>query len=1592
GVATITVPTTTATTVTVTLVSVQDASTTACSQLQPGTATIIINPLPTAAVTGTIGVCLNDPDPTVTFTGSGATAPYTFTYNIDGGTNQTLVSDAAGVATITVAATTIGVYHINLVSVQDSSATACRRILNGTAIVTVNEIPSVTVANVTVCAGSNATVTAVPATAGNYSYVWTYPSGATDPGNTAVFTTAVPGPYDVIITNTATGCVSPSATGTVSTIAAPTVATPIADLHFCDPDNDGIGTFNLAALQTALLAQYPTYTFTFHETPTDAATGASPIALSYNNIDNWFQVIYIRVLSSGLPCYTAIPLNLIVDPTPEATTPLPYHVCDDDYDGIGTFNLNTLNAQILGTINPTLNSVTYYYSLTDAQTNATPIAGVTAFNNTIINTQTIYAMVTTIATGCSDIVPVVLVVDPLPFATQPGYTPVSLCETTAYGVGFEEFNLQAQVGNILLGQTGMDVTFYPSLTDAQNNTFPITAPTYVNTIAIVQTLGIRVTNPVTGCFVTSTMDIRVEPLPLITPLTPLHFCDADNDGVGTFDLATLQTTLIGQYPGYSNFSFYETQTDAEQQHNPIALSYNNIDLWTQTVYIRVETALGCFDVFPLNLIVDPTPLAVTPNPYHVCDDNTDGIAVFNLPSLDTQILGTMNPTLNTVSYYLSLTDEAANNPIAGATAFTNTTATHQVIYADVITTATGCRKTVTVDLFVDPLPLATQPGYAPYSLCETPAYGIGHEAFDLQSQIPSILLGQTGMNVTFYPSLTDAQNNTAVITSPSAYVNATAIVQTLGIRVTDAITGCYVTSTIDVRVQPLPLISPVTPLHFCDADNDGIGTFNLAALQTSLIAQYPAYTNFSFYETATNAQTLSNPLPLSYNNIYLWNQTIYVRVETIGLTCFEVFPVNLIVDPTPTATAPQDYHVCDDDTDGISVFNLTTLDTQILGAMNPALNTVSYYPTLADAQAGTNAIGGTNAFSNGTPNHQTIYAAVITTATGCRTTAVVELYVDPIPTATQPGYPAYSVCETPANGIGYEAFDLTTQIPAIVGTQTGVNVTFYPSLLDAQNNTGAITNPAAYVNTSATVQTLGIRVSSITSTGCYVTSTIDIRVQPLPALAPIPALHFCDADNDGVGTFNLAALQTSLIAQYPAYTNFSFYETPTDAQTQHNPLSLSYNNINPWNQTIYIHVDTIGLPCFEVFSVNLVVDPTPIATAPQDYHVCDDNTDGISVFNLTTLDTQILGTMNPATNTVSYYPTLADAQAGTNAIGGTNTFSNSTPFHQTIYAAVITTATGCRNTAVVELYVDPIPTATQPGYPAYSVCETPAHGNGFEAFDLTTQIPAIIGTQTGVNVTFYPSLLDAQNNTNAITTANAAAYVNTIATVQTLGIRVSSSTATGCFAISTIDIRVQPLPLITPITPLHFCDADNDGIGTFNLAALQASLIAQYPAYTNFSFYETATNAQTLSNPLPLSYNNINLWNQTIYVLVDTIGLPCFDVFPVTLVVDPTPVATAPQDYHVCDDNTDGISVFNLTTLDTQILGTMNPATNTVSYYPTLADAQAGTNAIGGTNTFSNSTPFHQTIYAAVITTATGCRNTTVVELYVDPIPTATQP
>jgi hypothetical protein len=101
---------------------------------------IVVLALPTATVTGSTSACQYAPSPVITFTGFGGTAPYSFVYNINNGTNQTLTTSSGNTATVNVPTSIVGSYSYYLVSV--TSANTCFQSQSGSITVNINSLPT----------------------------------------------------------------------------------------------------------------------------------------------------------------------------------------------------------------------------------------------------------------------------------------------------------------------------------------------------------------------------------------------------------------------------------------------------------------------------------------------------------------------------------------------------------------------------------------------------------------------------------------------------------------------------------------------------------------------------------------------------------------------------------------------------------------------------------------------------------------------------------------------------------------------------------------------------------------------------------------------------------------------------------------------------------------------------------------------------------------------------------------------------------------------------------------------------------------------------------------------------------------------------------------------------------------------------------------------------------------------------------------------------------------------------------------------------------------------------------------------------------
>lgn len=218
---------------------------------------------------------------------------------------------------------------------------------------------------------------------------------------------------------------------------------------------------------------------------------------------------------------------------------------------------------------------------------------------------------------------------------------------------------------------------------------------------------------------------------------------------------------------------------------------------------------------------------------------------------------------------------------------------------------------------------------------------------------------------------------------------------------------------------------------------------------------------------------------------------------------------------------------------------------------------------------------------------------------------------------------------------------------------------------------------------------------------------------------------------------------------------------------------------------------------------------------PPDIVVCDIDGDGYAIFDLTLQDAALLGGLPPSQYTVAYFETLSDADININLIPTPENYISIAPYSQSIYARVQSTTDADEfattefklivNTAPVLVNVEPLI----------------AFDNELPYEDLTTHVNLTAYIEElasdmnieGVNINFYTSLEDSQNNTNPILSAN------TYSVTEESTIFYVIQNAEGCSFSSSFTVIVLPGDYETPapIAPVALTFTEGDTLGDIEL-------------------------------------------------------------------------------------------------------------------------------------------------------------------------------
>ncbi len=460
----------------------------------------------------------------------------------------------------------------------------------------------------------------------------------------------------------------------------------------------------------------------------------------------------------------------------------------------------------------------------------------------------------------------------------------------------------------------------------------------------------------------------------------------------------------------------------------------------------------------------------------------------------------------------------------------------------------------------------------------------------------------------------------------------------------------------------------------------------------------------------------------------------------------------------------------------------------------------------------------------------------------CTSTSSMEIEIIPAPSITDP-ISDYQLCDN--DGDGSETFDLTSKYDEIVNTLTDITLTYYNTEADANADTNAIATPDSY-NSEGTET---IWISALNLEGCTTVGSFNLVIDTVPLFTEVPLFQICDDTTpDGFTEFDLDSLYSTIVAGAPNLI-VSYYLTEVDAEAGTvSPLSSPYTNtINP--ELIWARVEDDIAGCYGIFVIELNVISL-IAGAPTPLFECDQTpNDGIADFNLIEADIEIIN--GQTNNFVTYHETLAQAEAGTDAL--VSPYTNTVPNTQTIFARLEEEVLRCYDVTQLVLQVDPTPSITDP-ISDYQLCDN--DGDGSETFDLTSKYDEIVNTLTDITLTYYNTEADANADTNAI--AIPFAYISS--GLETIWVRLSNS-FTQCYTIGSFQIETIFCPLpdatVSINNDLYAC-RNRDLIVEYRVNNIEGTAII--PAFTPISFYLDeilVTQTQTL-NDIPINGSETN--------------------------------------------------------------------------------------------------------------------------------------
>lgn len=792
---------------------------------------------------------------------------------------------------------------------------------------------------------------------------------------------------------------------------------------------------------------------------------------------------------------------------------------------------------------------------------------------------------------------------------------------------------------------------------------------------------------------------------------------------------------------------------------------------------------------------------------------------------------------------------------------------------------------------------------------------------------------------------------------------------TYGVTFTNILFPCEVPETDFITVEYYPTFTTPDPINIYKC-NTGQTTydFDLSYNNTIVVAGLNPGTSVSYHNSLEDAEANINPLPSIFTGT--GNETIYVRIQnTTGCAVVKSFELLLI--PPPIANQPQNLTACAVAFNSANgSFNFIVQNPFVLNGQQASIFAVSYHSTLAQAQNGTDPLPTSNYVTTG---NQTIYVRLENkTDPNCFALTSFQLFVNNLPPVDS--LTNLLVCEeyvlppltngnyfTGPNGTGTPLFagDIidTTQIIYIFNTSGGIpncrnQSSFTVTIIDPESITP---NGGTYC-TSYTLPGLlyGNYYTQPGGNGTIIpVGTVLTQSQTVYLFYQFPETPFCVVNTN----FNVTIIPFQNLPAFSSVFDCNSYVLPNLSSGNYYSLPGGNGSIIPAGtvisatQTIYVYVEN-GIcndqKSFTVY-INLVAPPNAencsnyvlpvlpignyytgpagsgtlipagtVITSSQTIYIyiptngtpnCTDNVsfDVIISEPFTTIpsDTEVCGSYTLPPITVGNYFT------GT---GGTGTMLASGDIittTQVIYIyKQVQPGQNCTNEISYLVTVTPYPVVDL--RPDIAICHS---------YTLTPLVSGDYYTQSGGNGTLLPA-------------------GTVITESQTIYIYKATATSPPCSAENIFTLTIYTIEADNP-APVTTCDS-------YILPGLNVG-----------NYFTQSGGLGTM-----LLEGDVITESQILYIYAETDnrGQKCTDenLFPIVIgttpIVNPIPSAMT----LLCDNDAlnDGITAFDLTTLNATALGSQSASEFDVKYYETLANANTQNNPV--------TTSTAQTIYIRV--------------------------